>query len=108
MPVRVPSRVSSLPRGTTAVYAVPCLILTSAVALGADPTKAAVVGEPAPPLTLERLLQAPAGAKADWSALRGHVVVLEFWATWCVPCVRAVPHLNDLAEQFKDQPVQFL
>lgn len=71
-------------------------------------TVAPKVGEPAPPMTLEKLLQTPAAAKADWNNLRGKVVVLEFWATWCGPCIGAFPHLNELAEKFKDQPVQFI
>jgi uncharacterized protein (TIGR03435 family) len=33
------------------------------------------------------------------------VVLLEFWATWCGPCIKAIPHMNDLAEQFKNKPV---
>src|SRR5206468_9176367 len=36
------------------------------------------------------------------------VVVLEFWGTWCGPCVAAIPHLNDLAERFRNRPVQFI
>jgi uncharacterized protein (TIGR03435 family) len=36
------------------------------------------------------------------------MVVLEFWATWCGPCVQAIPHLNDLAEKFRKEPVQFV
>ena len=34
--------------------------------------------------------------------------VLEFWATWCRPCLRAVPHLNKLQAKFKDRNVVFL
>jgi len=44
----------------------------------------------------------------DWRGLGDNAVVLEFWGTWCAPCVAAIPHLNDLAERFKDRPVRFL
>jgi|SRR5947207_1567197 len=66
------------------------------------------VGERPPTIGLEKLLQAPEGTKASWAALKGKVVVLEFWATWCGPCVAAIPHLNDLADKLKDQPIQFI
>lgn len=36
------------------------------------------------------------------------MVVLEFWATWCSPCIGAIPHLNQLAKEFRDQGVVFL
>jgi len=34
--------------------------------------------------------------------------VLEFWATWCKPCLRAVPHLNRLQNKFKNRNIVFL
>ena len=66
------------------------------------------VGASAPELALEKLLQAPKDAKADWQSLHGKVVVLDFWATWCAPCVASMPHLNSLVDQFKDRQVQLI
>ena len=65
-------------------------------------------GTPAPPLDSLMLLQAPAGAKADWASLKGKVVVLEFWATWCSPCVASLPHINQLIESLDSTKFQFL
>jgi hypothetical protein len=39
------------------------------------------VGKKPPPLGLERILNAPASTRANWLALKGKIVVLEFWAT---------------------------
>ena len=65
-------------------------------------------GDIPPPLVLSAILQGPSAQEISWDKLKGKVVVLEFWATWCGPCVKAIPHLNSLAEQFKDKPVVFL
>ena len=53
-------------------------------------------------------MQAPQPEMDGWSGLRGKLVVLEFWATWCGACVEEQPHLNELAARFQDRPVQFL
>ena len=66
------------------------------------------LGAPAPPLPLARLLQAPEGAAATWEALRGQVVVIDFWATWCPDCLAALPHWNKLVVGCSNQPVRFL
>src|SRR5271156_1919427 len=65
-------------------------------------------GTPAPPLTTIKLLQAPTGARTDWNSLRGKVVVLEFWAPWCAPCIASLPHLNQLVEALDPARFQFI
>ncbi len=66
------------------------------------------VGGTPPTLKLEGLLQAPEGASVKWEDLKGQAVVVEFWGTWCKPCVRMIPHMNELAEDFKDEKVRFV
>jgi thiol-disulfide isomerase/thioredoxin len=65
-------------------------------------------GTLAPPLNSLELLQAPAGARADWASLKGKVVVLEFWATWCSPCIASLPHLNQLVASLDPAKFQFI
>ncbi len=66
------------------------------------------VGDRAPEISLKKLLQAPSQAEASLDRLRGHVVILEFWATWCGPCASSMTHLSRLAERFKDKPVHII
>ncbi len=48
-------------------------------------------------------LQTVEGREARLSDYRGKVVLLHFWATWCRPCVDAIPQENELAERFGER-----
>jgi len=63
-------------------------------------------GDRAPEIDLPTL----AGKRVKLSSLRGSVVVVDFWASWCVPCKKELPALDVLAKRYADdrQPVVFL
>jgi thiol-disulfide isomerase/thioredoxin len=63
-------------------------------------------GQPAPEISAKEWinLKTPATVKS----LRGKVLVLEFWATWCGPCAQGIPHLNELYKKYAEKDVQLL
>lgn len=65
-------------------------------------------GDPAPVLAIEQTLSGSADGDADWTALKGKATVLEFWATWCAPCVDVIPHLNELADVLPADDIRFV
>ena len=62
------------------------------------------VGSPAPDFAA----LTPAGKTVHLSDYKGKTVVLDFWATWCGPCQRSMPHLEHVYQQVKDKNVAVL
>ena len=47
--------------------------------------------------------------RKSYSELKGeNLSVIDFWATWCKPCIRSIPQLIKLSEEFSDHGVQFI
>jgi thiol-disulfide isomerase/thioredoxin len=59
---------------------------------------------PATPITAPTVT----GTPYDWSTTHGHVVVLDFWGSWCGPCNGEQPALDTLARQWMPKGVIFL
>jgi len=90
--------------GIVLSLAVLCLMSVSANAQRPSPK----IGDDAPAFTLNKVLQANGNSAVSLSELKDNVVVLEFWATWCGPCISAIGHYNELSEKFKGKPVRFI
>ncbi len=61
-----------------------------------------LVGKPAPALELELL----DGGRFDLASHKGkNIVILDFWASWCGPCIRGLPMVAGVAEEFRDRGV---
>ena len=48
------------------------------------------------------------GQRISLDDLKGKVVLIDFWATWCGPCREAMPHMKELARKFQGQPLVVL
>jgi len=66
------------------------------------------VGTKAPELTLEGIYNRENSKIPTIESLKGKIVILDFWATWCTPCVAAFPENNKLSTKYKDKNVQFI
>ena len=82
-----------------AVFIVAIVIVLFSVKREETPRTKAVVGLNAPEFSLSD----PSGKTYTLSELKGSVVFINFWATWCPPCIEEMPSIQNLYNGFKDK-----
>lgn len=65
----------------------------------AKPEVSVFVGSPAPALGMSEFVQGEAVKAFD----SDHVYLMEFWATWCGPCIASIPHVSELQQKYADK-----
>jgi thiol-disulfide isomerase/thioredoxin len=113
--IRIPQRKDSVNRTAWLILTVVLSISFIRVTMAGDIPKewtwdddeksrkahAELEGKPMPALEVSDWVNGPVTPED----MKGKVVVLDFYATWCGPCVAAIPHNNEMMEKYKDKGV---
>ena len=75
------------------------LAVTAGLSLTLTAAPTLKVGDPTPKLQTGKWVQGD--PLKDFE--KGKAYLVEFWATWCPPCRRSIPHLNEIHEKYKDK-----
>lgn len=78
-----------------------CLVFSGCARRDPPVAGAAEIGRPAPAFTLPDL----EGKQVSLAEFRGKIVLVDFWATWCVPCRMTMPMLEGLGREYADSMV---
>lgn len=69
-----------------------------------DTPQMRMIGQGAPEFDLMKLDGTPYKLKEN----RGKIIILDFWATWCGPCIRSIPTLIEVSREYKDSGVELV
>jgi thiol-disulfide isomerase/thioredoxin len=68
---------------------------------GTEGLESALVGKPAPEIELKSL----DGQQFQLTSKKGKIIILDFWASWCGPCLQVMPQVDRVAHEFEEQGV---